>query len=131
MTTALTLVLVCAAPAAALWLVFALPGAAGRIAEWHHRRRRALAGPAPASPPIERLAADLRRLRHQSGDVRRSRTQRHAARLAYEDVLRASAAALALPHRLTSACAGLERELELLRLEQALTDAGMVLSVPS
>ena len=95
------------------------------------RRRRRLRSrgliPAPVGRPLERLAADLRRLDPQRTAAGRSRTQREAARLAYEDVLIEAAQALGISHSLANAPRGLPRELEMLRGEQALLDAGLVL----
>ena len=53
--------------------------------------------------------------------------QREGARLAYEDVLRQAAAALGITHDLAGARGPFGREVELLRIEQALLDAGFVL----
>jgi len=78
----------------------------------------------PAGPPIERLAADLRRLRPLVDDAARSRTQREGARLAYEDVLTDACRALGIEHRL-GATRGLAGEVEVLRVEAALADAGL------
>jgi hypothetical protein len=125
--TALLLLVACVAPAAVLGVVFHAPRWCSAVADVYRRRTRP-APLTPAGPPLEQLAADLRRLRPQYSDARRSWVQRQGARLAYEDVLRQAAAALDLPHDLTSARSGLARELELLRLEQALLDAGVALS---
>lgn len=78
----------------------------------------------PAGPPIERLAADLRRLRPLVDDPSRSRTQREGARLAYEEVLGDACRALGIDHRL-GAGRGLAAEVEVLRVEAALADAGL------
>lgn len=80
----------------------------------------------PAGPPIERLAADLRRLRPLVDDPTRSRTQREGARLAYEDVLADACRALAIEHRL-GAARGLAAEVEVMRVEAALADAGLTI----
>jgi hypothetical protein len=127
--TALLLLVACLAPAAVLGVIFSGPRWFGAVAEAWRRRSKPASSLTPTGPPLEQLAADLRRLRPQYGDTRRSWVQRQGARLAYEDVLRQAAAALDLPHDLTSARSGLARELELLRLEQALLDAGVALSV--
>jgi len=83
----------------------------------------------PSGPPIERLAADLRRLRPLLDDPTRSRTQREGARLAYEEVLVDACRALGIDHRL-GAGRGLAAEVEVLRVEAALADSGLRI-VPS
>ena len=123
------LILAFAAPTALLGLVFALPRWGAAIGETRRRRLRKRGRLVDvAGRPVERLAADLRRLRPQRLDPHRSRLQREAARLAYEDVLREAALALGISHTLLDVPRGLPRELELLRVEQALLDAGLVLA---
>ncbi len=115
-------------PAAVLGAVFAAPKwiAACSDARRRRLRRRGLL-PVRTGRPLERLAADLRRLDPQRTAPGCSRTKREAARLAYEDVLMEAARALEIDHALASAPRGLPRELELLRVEQALLAAGLVL----
>jgi hypothetical protein len=130
--TVLALCVAFAAPALVLGTLFALPQWIAAIVEAHRRWQRKTGRLlAPAGPPLERLAADLRRLRSQRMDPYRSRVQREGARLAYEDVLRETAAALGIAHELSGTRAGsrgFAKEVELLRLEQAIFDAGLVLS---
>lgn len=142
MFTALELLAAFVAPALVLGTIFALPGWMSSLGEarrrWtrehgrHGRHGRDGRQVAPSGPPLERLAADLRRLRRQRTDQHRSRVQREGARLAYEDVLRDTARALGIHHQLPGSRAGrsggLAHELELLRLEQAILDAGLVVS---
>lgn len=129
MLTALALGLALVAPAAFLGAVFALPRWIARAGEARRRRlRKRGVLVAPQGRPLERLGADLRRLSPQRRDVRLSRVQREAARLAYEDVLREAALALGIAHDLVGAPTRLAREFEALRVEQALHDAGMLLS---
>jgi hypothetical protein len=131
--TAFALVGAFAAPALVLGTIFALPGWISALGEarrrWLREHGRLVA---PPGPPLERLAADLRRLRRDRIDPHRSRVQREGARLAYEDVLRDTARALGIDHQLPGNRAGrsggLAHELELLRVEQAILDAGLVLS---
>jgi hypothetical protein len=131
MPTVLALVAAFAAPATVLAIVFALPRWVAAAGEARRQRlrasRRLLVAP---GPPLERLAADLRRLRHQRAVSGRSRVQREGARLAYEDVLRETAQALEISHNLERPSRGIGREVELLRIEQALLDAGLVLTGP-
>ena len=134
MVTVFELCLAFAAPALALGAVFAAPGwiAAGGEAWRRSRRRRGKTLVAPGRP-IEQLAADLRRLRTQRLDPGRSRIQREGARLAYEDVLRETANALGITHDFpgthAGAGGGLREEVEMLRIEQAILDAGLVARV--
>ena len=82
---------------------------------------------APAGPPLEKLAADLRRLRQ---DARAPRpglsTARHLkALVAYDQTLVATARALDIPHTLAEVPDGFDREVERRRVERALTAAGL------
>jgi hypothetical protein len=93
------------------------------VADWWHRRRRVT-----TRPPIERLSADLRRLRtavrdgHQPTYVRRTGTLR-----AYDDVLSATCRALEVPTRLAELPDGVERDVERLLAEAAVEHAGIPL----
>jgi hypothetical protein len=83
--------------------------------------------PAPAGPPLEDLAADLRRLRPE---VRSPRPGVGAARqrgivAAYDGVLLQVATALGVPTTLAEVPEGLDHEAERLRLEHALELAGL------
>ena len=93
------------------------------------RRLGLLPSPLPpaAGPPLERLAADLRRL---WPEVRSPRPGVPMARwrgivAAYEGVLVATAKALDVPTTLTELPEGIDHEAERLRLEQALERAGI------
>jgi hypothetical protein len=128
MLTVLALCLALLAPTVVLGAVFALPKWIAAAGEARRRRQRRLGKlMTPSGPPLERLAADLRRLRIQRGDPRRSRVQREGARLAYQDVIQQAAAALGVTHDLAGAADRFSREVELMRIEQALLDAGFVL----
>ena len=129
MLTVVALCLALLAPTVVLGAVFALPKWVAAAGEARRRRDRRLGKlMTPSGPPLERLAADLRRLRMQRGDSHRSRVQREGARLAYEDVIQQAAAALGIDHDLPGASGRFGREVELLRIEQALHDAGFVLA---
>lgn len=81
--------------------------------------------------PIERIAADLRRLRGVLAlDSGRSATQQNGTRLAYDRVLTQACAMLSIEHELDRATGGLERDIERLRVEAELEGAGVVLSLP-
>jgi hypothetical protein len=129
MLTVLALCLALLAPTVVLGAVFATPTWVAAAGEARRRRLRRLGKlVTPSGPPLERLAADLRRLRIQRADPHRSWVQREGARLAYEDVIRQAAAALDITHDLDGTTNRLSREIELLRIEQALLDAGLVLA---
>ncbi|KQT93722.1 hypothetical protein ASG49_01695 [Marmoricola sp. Leaf446] len=90
------------------------------------RRRRP---EAPTGPPLEKLAADLRRLHpdvhHPRPGTRMAKQQ--GVQLAYDERLAAAGTALEVPTSLLSLpLYGLEREAERMRLEHALTAAGLV-----
>ena len=125
----LALCLALLAPTVVLGAIFAMPKWVAAAGEARRRRLRRLGKLViPAGPPLERLASDLRRLRVQRADPHRSRVQREGARLAYEDVIRQAASALDIAHDLDGTNSRFGREVELLRIEQALLDAGLVLS---
>ncbi len=129
MLTVLALCLALLAPTVVLGAIFATPKWLAAAGEARRRRLRRLGKlVTPSGPPLERLAADLRRLRIQRTDPQRSRVQREGARLAYEDVIRQAAAALDIGHDLDGTPNRFGREIELLRIEQALLDAGLVLT---
>ncbi|MCW2867967.1 MAG: hypothetical protein JWR20_2155 [Marmoricola sp.] len=94
-------------------------------------RRLHLLRPAPApthGPPLERLAADLRRLRPQARSPRPGVPMaRHRGTVAaYDSVLLDTARALSVPTGLAGLPEhGMDREAERLRLEAALAEAGI------
>lgn len=114
------------------------------LADWDTYRGRALragralhlAAPAPvrpSGPPIERIAADARRIRaqlqHPPPDVPVARMR--GWREAYDDVLVAACQALALEQRLGVLPEGTERDLERERVERMLEGAGLLLRSPA
>jgi hypothetical protein len=91
--------------------------------------------PVPMSVPIERLAADLRRLaalvhEYDAPGAGVSMAKRIAANRAYGDRLADACAALEIPHRL-GVTSGWERALELARVESALLEAGLSFAPPT
>ncbi|OZM72718.1 hypothetical protein CFN78_13925 [Amycolatopsis antarctica] len=112
------------APTVAFWVLLRIP----RTADWMGSLRRR--GLKPAGPPIERLAADLRR-------VRRSMTalppgapavRRNATGQAYDALLGQACDAVGIGHELDGVPShGVERELERLRVEGALRAAGLTI----
>lgn len=112
------------APSAAVALVFVLPRLIGAVVRTVRRPK-----PQPEHPPIERLAADLRRvdramraLPEGASLVRRRGTQE-----AYDALLRQACQALQVPAELEVLPDGLERELERARVEVELQRAGLVI----
>ncbi len=80
---------------------------------------------------LQVVAADLRRLRRELSLVATGSAAHRAGVLAaYDDVLLEAAVALEVPHRLREAAPGEDREVERLRLADALADAGLVVSDP-
>ncbi|MBA8793466.1 hypothetical protein FHX74_001071 [Friedmanniella endophytica] len=78
--------------------------------------------------PIERLAADLRRLRRLLGqEVERSAVQQFGARMAYDQVLIQACGMLGVEQRLAEAPDGIDREVERIRVEGELENVGLVL----
>ena len=87
------------------------------------------AAPHSAGRPIEQLAADLRRLRAAvATDQQRSATHQLANRVAYDQLLMQACAMLDIPHHLGKDTAGIERDIERIRIEVELARAGIVLS---
>jgi len=85
------------------------------------------APPAASGPPLEKLAADLRRLR---AEVRSPRpgiamAKQRGIVAAYDEVLVETARALGVPTTLAEVPDGLDHEAERLRLEVALERAGL------
>lgn len=109
-------------PTAVFWLALKLPG----LIEAFGRRRRT---PLPAQPPIERLAADLRRVRRDLAGLKPGApmVRRRAAHQAYDALLAQACTAVEVPHRLDEVPDGVEREVERLRVEEALRGAGLAI----
>lgn len=91
--------------------------------------------PAPLGPPIEQIAANLRRLQSwldiydRSAPLPGKATKVAAAQLAYDCVLADACRALDVPESLADT-RGFEHEAERLRVQVALVDAGLVLKAP-
>lgn len=96
-----------------------------------HRGLRWLAldePPAPVGPPIEQIAADLRRLNRQRlGIATRSTVWFTAVQRAYDERLRLACASLTIEHHLGD-LDGVDLEIERVRVEGELLAAGMVLA---
>jgi hypothetical protein len=101
----------------------------GILGTWAGRRLHLLPNPVPAAEgmPIERIAADLRRIRPQalrppSGTPY---ARRQAIVAAYDDALLDACRALGVPTELGRITDALERESERLRAEHELEKAGV------
>jgi hypothetical protein len=86
------------------------------------RRRRGVA----AGPPIEQLAADLLRLGRARRAPRQSPDRRRVVLAAYDRRLVLACAALSIPEHLES-LDGFDKNIERLRMEGALLEAGFAL----
>jgi hypothetical protein len=83
----------------------------------------------PADPPIEQVAADLRRLANQRAAVaRRSEIWFAAIERAYDDRLRVACRELRLEEHLTE-LDGIDREIERVRVEGSVQAAGVDLGL--
>ena len=97
------------------------------MAAEHRRTLRALREIHGA--PLERLAADLRRLRAVvRGDAHRSAAQQLGNRLAYDQVLMQACSMLEIEHELNESTSGIERDIERLRVEAELERAGVTVT---
>lgn len=83
----------------------------------------------PAGPPVQRIAADLRRLAAAVRELPRgtSRARQQGMLRAYDEVLVSGCAALDVPQVLGTLPPGLDRDLERLRVEAALRAAGLAI----
>lgn len=112
--------LIAITPTAACWALLRLPRLMSRF-----RRQHEVA----ASPPIERIAADLRRVhRILTGYGPGTPMVRRAGALrAYDCLLMQACRAVDVPHRLDQVPTGTPLEIERLRVEQSLMSAGLVI----
>jgi hypothetical protein len=115
------------APSALFWLLLRVPRTVDAAGAYLRRRR---AGPRPDCPPIERLAADLRRVHRTLREFPPGTpaVRRKATRQAYDALLIQASQEVDVPHRLDSLAEGVDREVERLRVEEALGDAGVRVS---
>lgn len=115
------------APSLLFWLLLRVPRTVDAAGAYLRKRRR---GPAPDCLPIERLAADLRRVHRALAEFPPGTpaVRRRAARQAYDALLAQACAAVEVPHRLDTLAEGMDREVERLRVEEALREAGVRVS---
>ena len=106
-------------PAAVCWLLLQGPSLLDRL-----RRRRALT---PSGPSIQDLARHLRRVHQTLLDFEpgASALRRLAAVQAYDDLLRQACRALDITHHLDEVPEGIDKDIERLRVEEALRRAGL------
>ncbi|MGH3952000.1 MAG: hypothetical protein ACRDSE_23265 [Pseudonocardiaceae bacterium] len=111
---------VVAAPTAGFWLALRATRLATSVRD---RRRR----PAPDGPPIELIAADLRRVHRTLATMapEAPALRRRATGQAYDVLLAQACAAVQVPNRLDTVSDGLDREIERLRVEDALRSTGL------
>ena len=98
-----------------------------RVLRWCHLVPQPKPAPPPPRVPLEQIAADLCRLSTALRDVppEASRARKHGLLLAYDDVLGKAALALDVPHALAELSLGMDRDLERMRVEGALREAGL------
>jgi hypothetical protein len=93
------------------------------------RRRNLRAMRRQQGVPLEQVAANLRRLRGVlTVDAHRSVVHQIGSRVAYDQVLIQASEMLQIEHDLAKRSAGMERNIERLRVEAELERAGVVLS---
>ena len=99
-----------------------------RLRESAERRRNLRAMRRQRGASLERLAADLRRLRLAvSTDEHRSAAHQIGNRMAYDRVLVEICAMLGIEHELDDELSAMDREIERFRVEAELERAGVVL----
>jgi hypothetical protein len=116
-----------------VWLAVRAPQMMGWVADAVRERwdaRRARQAPQAQGPPVEALAADLRRLRaellyHPPTNA----VRRNGLLMAYDSVLRDLCARLEIETELEQCTAEFDREVERLRAESAVQEAGVSLQV--
>lgn len=81
--------------------------------------------------PLERLVADLRRLRVAVGaDAKRSAAHQLGNLMAYDQLLMCTCDMLQISHELHTESTGLDRDIERLRIEAELERAGVMVTEP-
>jgi hypothetical protein len=125
---AIWLTLIVAVPCLGLWVALRIP----RLIEALQDRRAARRQPVdePTGPPLEKLAADLRRLRAELVYRKPTNNLRLTALLqAYDGVLEDTCARLELPSHLRELPIGRDRDVERLRTEASIQEAGIPLEL--
>jgi hypothetical protein len=98
-----------------------------RLLRWCHLVPKPKPQPPPPRAPLEKITADLCRLSTAMRDVppEASRARKRGLLLAYDDVLAKAALALDVPEALAELPLGMDRDLERIRVESTLRDAGL------
>ena len=109
-------------PVAVFWAVLTLPRLVIRVIE-HFSTPPVVAH----GPPIEQLAADLRRVHRALVNLAPGTpiVRWRATRQAYDTLLAQACEAVNVEHRLDELPEGFERNMERLRIEEALREAGL------
>jgi hypothetical protein len=117
----LTYAAVTVMPPVLFWLATKVPAAVEMV---NRRRRRP---PVAEGPPIERLAADLRRVHRALAGLAPDVpvVRRRATRQAYDALLVQACHAVGEQHWLDTLPEGVEREVERLRIEESLRRSGL------
>lgn len=122
------LAVIALAPSVLFLIVVKVPRVLEAVRERRAARRRA---GQPTGRPVEALAADLRRLRAELVSRRPTNNVRHTGLLAaYDDVLVAMCGRLEIATPLGELAHGRDRDVERLRAEAAVQDAGIRLDPP-
>ncbi|QWF83212.1 hypothetical protein [Amycolatopsis sp. CA-230715] len=110
------------APTAAGWAILHVSGPAKRVLA-----RFRPPAPVPAGPPIQRLAADLRRVHRILAETPPGTpaARRAGTRQAYDTLLAEACTAVGVEERLATIPEGTGREIERLRVEEALRGQGL------
>jgi hypothetical protein len=125
MVGALWLVVIVLVPTTLFWLALKVPAWVDELLD---RRAERLQAMRPHGPPLEKLAADLRRLRAEIVEHKPTSNVRHIGLLkAYDDVLVAVCDRLEIPTGLSGLPIGRDRDVERLRTESAVQEAGVPL----
>ncbi|MEV6877325.1 hypothetical protein [Amycolatopsis sp. NPDC051128] len=111
---------VCVTPTVLFWCALRIPS----VVRWVREKR---AKPQPQGPPIERVAADLRRVHRLLVDYPAGTpaARRFGTRQAYDELLTQACHQVGVPHRLAELPEGMDREIERLRVEQSLRERGL------
>jgi hypothetical protein len=115
-------------PLAVIWLVLHFEELGERLMSFGRRCGMLRRPPVCAAvPPVERLAADLRRLAAAVEHLPRgaSHARHRGLLMAYDDALVTACRSLEVPQSLGTLPYGLDRDLERLRVEASLESAGL------
>jgi hypothetical protein len=113
------------APTLLFWVLLRVPRTVDALGSFVRRRR----APSTGRLPIERLTADLHRVHRTLAEYPPGtpNVRRRATRDAYDALLAQACGAVDVSHRLGELPDGMPRELERLRVEEALREAGLTM----